>query len=884
MGLESWGLTSENYPPGGGVGNFGPRDVHETTLTLEQAAPPAYDMCMKYLRHVGSVVTLCLLGLLVGQPGCGSNSGSAFGNDGGGGDGSRDGSPTMDGTLVFDGSQGCGSGCPAGQVCAGGTCCAMASVCGAQCCMGSDVCLFNACVTPGKPCHSANDCGPGQYCEPALGDNGDGGTDGGMGMGPDGSVCTQPLPVGGRCLPLPPLCAGDAGAPDGGCVADCEYHPPAGGPLSATVKWAWGPTAIAHPNATDVWSTPTVGRVYDTNCDGQVNELDSPVVVFISGNVSATCCGCNGATPSTCEDGIIRMLDGSSGREIWTLAKASASSVGFMGSSPALGDVDKDGFIDIVAMTGEGFVVLIDRNGNVTRTSDLPYPHATALNAGQGTGWGGGLAIADMDLDGFPEIAFGDTVWTTTAGTITRRFVGGAGRGGGAAEETSAITDVDGASDGHLELVAGNTAYKADGTTLWTFASLPDGFPGIGDFDKNGTPEVVLVGCPVGSMAPCQGQVWILEGATGQVLAGPVTLPFSSGVNNHGGPPTVADFDGDGLPEIGVAGATYYAVLKPVVTGGALTGTINVLWKMQDHDYSSSVTGSTVFDFEGDGKAEVIYADECWLWVFSGPPDPNNPGKSVVRLAIPHSSFTGTETSMLADIDGDGHAELLVPSNGVDMTQWHCAEHAMGGAGGPVNGQYWTAGPVSNKSYRGLVAYGDSADSWVGTRTLWNEHTYHVTNICDDRDTACAAPNVYGSIPTGETKNWTLPWLNDFRQNVQDKGIFDAPDAVVALAVDCVTPPIAHVSVRNIGLASLPSGVAVGIFDKQPGGDVQVGMTATTYPLYPSQTEALDVTLSSPATDSDTFYAKILIPSMPTFHECRTDNDQSDPVQPMCTR
>ena len=59
------------------------------------------------------------------------------------------------------------------------------------------------------------------------------------------------------------------------------------------------------------------------------------------------------------------------------MAKASATSVGFMGSTPALGDIDHDGVMDVVAMTGEGFVVLLDHLGNVTRTSDKPYAHAT---------------------------------------------------------------------------------------------------------------------------------------------------------------------------------------------------------------------------------------------------------------------------------------------------------------------------------------------------------------------------------------------------------------------------------------------------------------------------------------------------------------------------
>ena len=121
------------------------------------------------------------------------------------------------------------------------------------------------------------------------------------------------------------------------------------------------------------------------------------------------------------------------------------------------------------------------------------------------------------------------------------------------------------------------------------------------------------------------------------------------------------------------------------------------------------------------------------------------------------------------------------------------------------------------KAYSGITLFGDSANAWVGTRTLWSEHTYHVSNICDDRDSACDAPNTYGAIPKSEKKNWTLPWLNNFRQNVQDKGIFDAPDATVSLAAKCTTPVQLEASLRNAGLASLPAGVEVGFYVGTPG-------------------------------------------------------------------
>ena len=115
--------------------------------------------------------------------------------------------------------------------------------------------------------------------------------------------------------------------------------------------------------------------------------------------------------------------------------------------------------------------------------------------------------------------------------------------------------------------------------------------------------------------------------------------------DGRGGPPTIADYDGDGVPEIGFAAADRYVVYEA-------DGTLK--WSSPADDYSSNCTGSSVFDFEEDGYAEVVYADESSLWVFSG-----HDGSFVMRWTG-HTSWTANEYPIVVDVDGDDEAEILV--------------------------------------------------------------------------------------------------------------------------------------------------------------------------------------------------------------------------------
>lgn len=735
----------------------------------------------------------------------------------------------------------CGDG-----VCLDGACCASEeAVCGAQCCGGGETCFGGACVVPGDTCITNRDCATGEYCEPGLGEGG-GGSDGGV---PDGGVSgCGPVRGAGRCLALPPSC--DEAAPGEPCVsASCEFRPPVED-LNAVPQWRWDPTtAVEQPDRVDVWSTPMVGRIFDSNCDGAIDELDPSAIVFVSNDVRAG--ACHG--PDLCRRGVLRALDGATGRELWSLDAAEPGSVGFSGVSLALGDLDDDGVMDIVAITGERRLAAIRGDGTVMAVGAdiLPVPTETGL------GWGGGLALGDLEGDGDPEVAWRGAVYTWSGGTFSLRFDVPSARGGWphgtVTTSTSFFANLD--ADPELEVLAGRTAIDTDGSILWQRLDLTEGFAALGDFDmaSPSTPEVVLVG---------GGEVVLLDAATGATVLGPVSI----GGTGAGGPPTVADFDGDGAPEIGVAQASVYAMLKPDFAGG----TIERVWTATNHDNSSSVTGSTVFDFEGDGVAEVIYNDECYMWVYDGP-------TGAVRFAAPTNSFTGTEASLVADVDADGHAEMVMISTGANPDSWHCNHH-MGGAGGyPA----WTA-PSYGRAWRGISVFRDAANAWVGTRTMWTQHAYHVTNTCDDADTACDPAGGYGEIPRRPRDNWSLPWLNNFRQNVQEGGIFDAPDAVLALRVVCTDPVRLVASLRNQGRALLPPGVVVAFFQRG-APDVELGRVTSTEPVFPGR--VLELTLEAPAgvLPTETFFARVIVdPETATFRECREDNNDSEDATGRC--
>ncbi|MFO0681975.1 MAG: hypothetical protein U0234_07990 [Sandaracinus sp.] len=696
----------------------------------------------------------------------------------------------------------CGGVCCGGadQSCVAGTCvldCGAASACGdpgtAVCCPAGDACVEGVCTTPTQACTSALDCPEGQYCE---------------------------LSVGG-CLPrrtdLPV----------------CEYHPTTGA-FDLAVEWHWSSDPTVMPLHDQVMSAPMVANLNDDNGDGAIDENDIPDVVFNTYRIGSPDTG--GASIYNA-DGVLRAINGNDGSRLWPTATPAYRTN--PGLEVAIADVDASSpGPEIIGCTfppgttyGTARLTLFRATGEILRRFDTA-PADVAC---------GRPSVADMNGDGIAEIAVGNTiVQADGTGAVTAML-----------DTSTAIPvlyDVD--DDGVLDFVGINGVARRDGTMIWhdpLFAGEA-GYTAVADVDLDGDPDVVAT-----SVQSHQVVVW--DAATGARLAGPVEITPTADPTiaarvasvmaanptrdalDGGGPPTIANFDDDPEPEIALAGGYAYVIFEHDLTRK---------WYDVTQDTSSRATGSSVFDFEGDGIAEVLYNDELVFRAYRGPT-----GDEYLQRC--NTSGTLTEYPIVVDVDNDDHAEIVLVEN--DYAFHTCAD--------------------GSASSHGVWAFGHPMGQWVRTRRIWNEHAYHVTNINED-----------GTLPAHEAPNFSSMGLNDFRQNVQPDGLFDAPDLVLRdlsfATSQCGAALLLRVRVVNEGRAGAPAGVPVSFYVD----DVWVGATPTMHALVPGASEVVELRFSP--VEADTVYAVRAVVNdaahapLTTLNQCREDNDMAGPISAAC--
>lgn len=555
---------------------------------------------------------------------------------------------------------------------------------------------------------------------------------------------------------------------------ECENEPQLG-MFNPVVEWQKTEWTVA-PAYNQVLMAPIVAEL-----DGD----DIPDILYVTHSLG------NYKGPS-----VIRAVSGDGQKEVLSIDQQ-----GVTGSSGlAAGDIDGDGLVEIIAFAAGGVVKAFENDGSLKWTSPNLSGHVLSFHIAA-------PAIADLEGDGDPEIIAGRAILNSDG---TLRGAGAYGTGtwlyGSASFAADILND-----DGIQEVIVGNAIYNADGEAYW-YNRQPDGYPAIADFDLDGQAEIIVVS---------NGTVR-LQDAAGNVLWN-VANP-----GGKGGPPTIADYDGDGLPEVGVAGRTAYVVFD---TDGS------ILWQKATKD-GSGITGSSVYDFEGDGIADVVYADEVNLYVYSGI-------DGTIKLQYePHSNGTHIDYPLVVDVDNDGQVEIIVGHNTL-----------LGG------------GAV------GLTVIGDMDESWRPGRKIWNQHAFSITNVNDD-----------GTIPAAPPPNWLS--YNNFRSgDLSEPDGLKAPDLVMLSPDSCVNEcsgddqVTVWVQLGNEGAVPLTAGVTINVYGTSQGVESLILVVPVDIILQAGEfADALSIDVDTSGID------ELRLEALPNEVECIVDPANEIVLEaPFCT-
>lgn len=701
--------------------------------------------------------------------------------------------------------------------------------CGAGCCSGSEVCRGDECLPDLGECVDSGQC---QH---------------------DG-CCAE-----GVCVPYGSEACGDRDESCTQLVVAGLFQP------MIQCEWTGPPEGDPFPEHVQVLGTPAV---VDFDLDGDPDTI-APSIVFNSYD------GLDGDSGIYTDlDGVLRIIDGRTCEQQYLVGPYTNGC-----NTVAIGNLDGDRRPEVVLYmnddaleaytydsASDSFVRLWMSHdaGGARRAVSARFNHWT------------GPALADLDDDGLPEVIADGTVFDATGLLLDPGAAG--------ASAFSVVADLD--LDGAIELAVGSTIYQWGGAwAVETASASARGYVAVADFgsyagaDPATDDRAALDG--VAEVAVVQAGSARIDNIDGRTVFGPISLPASDG----GGPPTIGDFDGDGFPEFAAAGSDSYTIFDPDCTGTPDPGRCTseridgILWTQPSQDHSSNITGSSIFDFEGDGRAEAIYADEIFVRVYDGL-------TGQVVFSQWRSSCTWNENPIVADVDGDFNAELVVPSNesceiepqslgdlsydrdaagrildplfaglrcedGAECLSGVCDAGlcrctADGECGGDLDGFVCTPPPAGTPGeggntcraawlgpVRGVRVYSDVLDRWASSRTIWNQHAYSVTSIGED-----------GAVPRTSAweANWTVAGLNNFRQNVQGEV---RPDTIADLTSrrhadsSCTDEGAAllHVQVCNRGTAPVGAGIPVAFYIGVPADCLLVpGCTlATEEILRPGQ-------------------------------------------------
>lgn len=344
------------------------------------------------------------------------------------------------------------------------------------------------------------------------------------------------------------------------------------------------------------------------------------------------------------------------------------------------------------------------RNGQLLHTSDFNVP------------CDGSLALADFNNDGFPEVYVGNAVFD--AATLKRLCAGPETGNKGLSHRGSPATThphrtyyaisyaYNVLGDEKLELICGNTIYDVNITsrtnpslnsiTVNKTITPPVGYPQDGnvtlaDFDLDGNVDILVTNDLTDDCTEDYTYFYAYKATTGTLLYQYQLYCRSTGY------PAICNLDNEPHPEILFIDYQYNTTIEAMYCMRYTEENgLSTVWTKPHHD-PSGMTTMVFFDFNRDEIPEIVFRDAYNLNIINGV-------DGEVLYSYPMYSGTAGEHPTVADVNNDGHAEIIVPG----LLEYYAG----------VNG------------HGNLLVFGNS--NWPAARPVWNQYAYNITNVNED--------------------------------------------------------------------------------------------------------------------------------------------------------